>query len=234
MAEREALEARDPDAALHVWEGHCRQTLEGAVYAEELRAAQREGRIGRAPYEASAPVHTFWDLGWSDSVSIWMAQAVGLEFRVIDYLSARAKPIGWYVAELQKRPYAWGSDWLPHDAQAATLAAGGRTIEAQMRALGRSVRIAPRVSVADGINAARTIFARCWFDAERCADGLSALRAYRYEVEADSGRFSRRPAHDWASHGADAFRYLALSLKGANRPRSAPRSRPAGPNGWMA
>jgi phage terminase large subunit len=234
-AEKDALYARDPDAALHVWEGHCRQVLEGAVYAAELRAAATEGRIRRVPYDPARPVHTFWDLGWSDSVAIWMAQGVGLEFRVVDYLASNLKPIGWYVAELQKRPYAWGEDWLPHDAQARTLAAEGRTIEGQLRGLGRRVRIAPRLSLADGINAARGVMGRCWFDQEKCADGLQALRHYRYELEPETGRFSLKPRRDWATHGADAFRYLALAMRGANGEvkRVRPAAAVAGPQGWM-
>jgi len=222
--------ARDPDAWAHVWDGQCRQALEGAVYAAELARAREEGRLGSVPYEPSAPVHCFWDLGWADSVTVWMAQAVGLEFRVIDYLSGSQKPIDWYVSELSKRAYVWGEDWLPHDARARTLAAGGRTIEGQLRGLGRKVRMVERVGVADGINAARGVFGRCWFDQARCADGLHALRHYRYEV-GDDGRLSGRPLHDWSSHAADAFRYLAVSLQ-AHRPRPAvSRDRPGA--GWM-
>lgn len=107
------LKARDPQAWAHVWGGECRRALEGAVYAAELARAREEGRLGAVPYEPSAPVHCFWDLGWADSVTVWMAQAVGLEFRVIDYLSGAQKPIDWYVSELSKRSYVWGEDWLP-------------------------------------------------------------------------------------------------------------------------
>ncbi len=229
-AECEDLRERDPDAHAHIWEGQCRKAVEGAVYGEEMARARSEGRLTSVPYDPSTPVHTFWDLGWSDCVSIWMAQAVGLEFRVIDFLQGALKPVDWYVGELNKRGYVWGEDWLPHDARAETLAAAGRTIESQMKSLGRTVRIVEQVPVTDGINAARGVLRRCWFDADRCAEGLNALRHYRYDVDED-GRLSRKPRHDWASHGADAFRYLAVSLE-ARRPKAV-RRREYGQLGWM-
>ena len=230
--EARELKIRDPEAWAHVWDGQCRQALEGAIYAAELAAARDENRLTAVPHDPSTPVHTFWDLGWSDSVTVWMAQAVGLEFRVIDFLQGAQKPIDWYVGELNRRAYVWGEDWLPPDARARTLAAGGRTIESQMATLGRRVRIVEKVGVADGINAARGVFGRCWFDQERCADGLHALRHYRYAVDED-GRLSRNPLHDWTSHAADAFRYLAVSLQ-ASRPRPKPRTGPyGGAAAWM-
>lgn len=227
--ERLDLLERDPVAYGNVWLGQPKLAVTGAVYGAELAKAREEKRITTVPYDPSAPVHTFWDLGWADSVSVWMAQTVGLEFRIIDYLEGSQKPIDWYVAELGKRPYVWGEDWLPHDAQAQTLQAAGRTIESQMIALGRKVRIVEKIGIADGINAARNVFGRCWFDQDKCADGLHALRHYRYDVEDDPvpGRptvpqLSRKPLHDWASHPADAFRYLAVSIQ-AQRPKKAKR-----------
>ncbi len=210
--EKDDLKARDPDAYLTVWEGHCRQTLDGAVYAAEIRKATEDGRITRVPYDATKPVDTFWDLGRADSTSIWFAQVVGFEYRVIDYYENHGHALGHYLKTLQGKPYIYGTDWLPHDAENELLASE-RTIAQQMRAAGRKVQIAPKIGVADGINAARTIFGQCWFDAERCADGLQCLRHYRYEKDEDLGTYKRTPLHDWASHGADAFRYLALSLQ---------------------
>ena len=105
-----------------------------------------------------------------------------------------------------------------------------------MRAAGRSVQIIPRLSTADGINAARTVFPNCWFDEVKCADGLQALRRYRYEVDEVTGQFSRTPLHDDASHAADAFRYLALSLKAATAKKTVEfvRPTPVSTNAWMA
>jgi phage terminase large subunit len=230
----EHLRVTDPDSWLTVYEGHCRQTLDGAIYAREIRRATEEGRLTRVPYDATKPVHTFWDLGWADNTSIWFAQAVGFEYHVIDYLEGSQQPLTHYLQELQKRGYVYGTDWLPHDGQSKQLGTG-RSIEEMMRAAGRTVRIVPKLSVADGINAARTVFAQCWFDSERCADGLQCLRRYRYDVDQDTGQFSKVPLHDQASHGADAFRYLALGLKDGGKPKVTkivPTFRP-GPQSWM-
>jgi phage terminase large subunit len=235
-AERLALKDRDPDAYLTVWEGHTRQTLDGAIYARELRQATTEGRICRVPYDATKPVHTFWDLGWSDNTSIWFAQAVGFEYRVIDFLQDSQRALDHYLRELQGRGYVYGVDYLPHDAQAKTLVGAGRSIEQLLRAAGRNVQIIPRLSAADGINAARTVFPNCWFDEVKCADGLQALRRYRYEVDEITGQFSKQPLHDDASHAADAFRYLALSLKAPIVKRKIEFRRPGGnaATAWMA
>lgn len=215
--EMETLRVTDEDAWLNVWEGHPRHTLDGAIYARELRQATEDGRITKVPYDPTKPVHTFWDLGWADNTSVWFAQTIGFEFRIIDHLSGSQKPLNAYLQELQVKGYVYGTDWLPHDARAKQLGTG-RSIEELMRAAGRTVRIVPQLNVDDGINAARTVFANCWFDAERCADGLQSLRHYRYEMDERLGTFKRVPLHDWASHDADGFRYLAVSLREKQKP----------------
>jgi phage terminase large subunit len=102
--------------------------------------------------------------------------------------------------------------WLPHDSRAKTMATG-RSVEELMIAAGKQTRIVPNLSIFDGINAARTIFNRCYFDEQKCSEGLQALRHYRYDIDPDSRQLSGRPLHDWASHGADAFRYMAISIQ---------------------
>lgn len=210
-AEMADLQVRDPDAYLHVYEGHCRQTLEGAVYANEIRLATQNGQFQSVPYDASIPVYTYWDLGFNDHTSIWFAQSVGAELRLIDFMQDRGRSVQWYLAELQDRAYVYAEDWLPHDAQAKTLAAA-MSVEQIMRNAGRKVRITPKLSIQDGINAVRTVFNRCLFDAGKCADGIQCLRRYSYDVDPDSGRFSKQPLHDEYSDGADAFRYFAVNV----------------------
>jgi phage terminase large subunit len=96
-----------------------------------------------------------------------------------------------------------------------------------MIAAGRTVRIVPMLSVEDGINAARTVFANCWFDADKCADGLQSLRHYRYELDEKAGTLKKVPLHDFASHDADAFRALGVALKAVPaRAQEAARPRP--------
>lgn len=208
--EKERLKENDYDAYLNVWEGHCKQALEGAIYAAELRKAQEESRITSVPYDATKPVQTFWDLGWADKTSIWFAQAIGFEYRIIDFYENRQQPINHYVQVLQNRGYTYDIDWLPHDARSKQQTIG-RSIEDLLKASGRKVQILERDSIEHGINAARTIFNKCFFDKTKCADGLQALRHYRYDVKED-GKWSNRPLHDENSHAADAFRYLAMAL----------------------
>lgn len=176
--EMETLQARDKDAFLTVWEGHCRQSVEGAIYANEIRSAMEGSRITRVPYDPTKPVHTYWDLGYSDYTSLWFAQVVGFEFRIVDFYQNQLQSLQHYLQVLQNRGYVYGKDWLPHDAKAKQLGTG-KSIQEMMEAAGRKVEIVPQLSVVDGINAARAIFPMCYFDAEKCADGLNCLRRYR-------------------------------------------------------
>jgi phage terminase large subunit len=209
--ELETLRERDHDAYLTVWEGHTRQVLDGAIYANEIRKATAESRFTKVPYDSAKPVSTFWDLGRADMTSIWFAQQIGFEFRLIDFYQNRGHVLSHYLKVMQERPYVYGTCWLPHDAEHELLAAE-RTIAQQIKDSGKTVRIVPSVRVADGINAVRTLFPRCWFDADKCADGLNALRRYRYAVNPETGQWSREPLHCDASHAADALRYFALSM----------------------
>ncbi len=141
-------------------------------------------------------------------MSIWFAQSIGFEFRLIDFVSDSLKDVAFYLKELGKRDYSYRTAFLPHDARAKTLAAGGRSVQQLLEAGGYKVRIVPGLSLVDGMAAVRTIFNRCWFDREKCAEGIQALKHYRYEFDEQLGSFKREPLHDWASHPADAFRYF--------------------------
>jgi phage terminase large subunit len=211
--EKDALKERDEEAYNQVWEGLCRQTVDGAIFAKEMQQAEKDGRITRVTYDAAKPVHAVFDLGWSDSTAIWFLQFVGMETRLIRYIEDSQKTISYYLATMQTYGYVYDTIWLPHDAENKTLAAAGRSIDDIVRAAGYKTQIMPRVPIMDSINAARTIFPNCWFDREHTADGLTCLRHYRYEVDPETGQFSRNPLHNHYSHGADAFRYIALMIK---------------------
>jgi phage terminase large subunit len=235
--EMEHLREKDRAAYEHVWEGECRSAIEGAIFGEEMRVATEAKRICSVPVDRMRPVHTFWDLGYGDLTAIWFAQALeGGQIRIVDYLENRGKTIEWYCIQLQQKGYLYGTDWLPHDAVDAIIhqrlaADKSRSIEQLMRAAGRNVRIAAKLYVVDGINAARTLLPSCWFDAEKCADGLTALRHYQWGPVAASGLERREPLHDWASHGADAFRTLAVSIK-APIEQTVQRARPVYTGVW--
>jgi hypothetical protein len=183
----------------------------GAVYADEYQAAKDSGRFSRVPYDPALPVSTFWDIGIGDSTAIWFAQQLRGEVRLIDYYEANAQPLNHYVSVLAARGYVYADDWLPHDAQAKELTSG-KSAQEVLSALGRKVRIAPKLGLEDGINAARMTWPRCYFDEQKCIRGLECLQNYRRELNTKLNEFKPTPVHDWASHGADAFRYLAVSI----------------------
>jgi phage terminase large subunit len=209
--ELEDLKARNVDSYLNVWEGHTRQMLDGAVYANELRKAQEEGRIRELKIDKSIPVQTFWDLGWADMTSIWFVQTIaGGEVRVIDFYQNCQKTIDHYVQVLQDKGYVYKDWWLPHDAENKNMT--GKSVKDILEGMGKPIRITPKLSIADGINAARTLMDRCFIDETRCADGLQNLRHYRYDVDPNTKMFSNKPLHDQHSHAADAWRYVAVGL----------------------
>jgi hypothetical protein len=185
----------------------------GAYFAKELDEAQAAGRIGDVPYDPLLPVHTAWDLGVGDSTAIWFFQVSRAEVRVIDYYEASGYGLPHYAAVLTSRGYTYGTDYLPHDAQARQLGTGRSLWETLHSLTNRIPRVLAQQNLMDGINAARISIASCWFDTYKCHDGLEALRAYRADYDDKRKAFTDRPRHDWASHGADAFRYLGLAWR---------------------
>ncbi|CAB4166441.1 Bacteriophage terminase, large subunit [uncultured Caudovirales phage] len=210
--EKDALYARDREAYNTIWEGVCRQTVDGAIFAKEMQQAEFEGRITKVPYDPVKPVMAIFDIGWADATAVWFLQFIGMETRLIRYYETTQTTISQILAKMQTFGYVYDTLYLPHDAQNKTLAANGRSIEEIVRAAGYNVRIIDRTPITDSINAARTIFPKCYFDRENTHEGLQCLRHYRYDVNADTGTFSQKPLHDNYSHGADAFRYIGLMI----------------------
>ena len=229
--EKDALRDRDIEAYNTVWEGLCRQTVDGAIFAREIQMAELEERITRVPYDATKPVHAVFDLGWSDATAIWFVQFIGMETRIIRYIEDSQKTISDYLAKMQTYGYVYDTLWLPHDAENKTLAAAGRSIDQIVRAAGYKTKIIPRTPIVDSINAARTLFRNCWFDRDNCYDGLQCLRHYKYDVDPETKQFSKNPLHDQYSHGADAFRMLGLVVNEPKRRVSKPSY--AMPQSWM-
>ena len=233
--EKDALKHRDPQAYNVVWEGLCRQTVDGAIFAKEIQMAELDGRITKVNYDPTKPVHAIFDLGWSDATAIWFLQFIGMETRLIRYIEGNQQTMSDYLAKMQTFGYMYDTLWLPHDAENKTLAANGRSIEEIVRAAGYKTKIIPKTPILDSINAARTIFINCWFDRENCHEGLQCLRHYRYDVDPETKQFSRTPLHDNYSHGADAFRYIGLMV---NEPRERRKPRPTANYGsqhsWMS
>ena len=196
----------------------------GSYYGKLMDEAERAGRIGRVPHDPGLKVWTAFDLGIDDSTAIWCMQlSRGGEWRFIDYIEDSGAGLEHYVRLLQQRPYVYEMHLLPHDASVRELGSGKSRVET-LTSLGvRPWRIVRQHSVADGINAVRLVLPRAWFDAERCAKGIQALRHYRREWNEAAQTWRANPVHDHSSHGADAARYLCL---GVTEPRAKPIDRP--------
>lgn len=199
--------------------------LLGSYYGKYINDLDKKGHICSVPYDPSALVYTFWDLGISDTTAIWFVQQVGREIHVIDYIENAGVGLEWYVKEVRSKPYMYEEHWIPHDGAARELGTG-TTRQETLRKLGLSTKIVPKLSVADGINAVRLLLPRCWFDKVLTKRGVEALKNYQRKYDSKNKMFVDKPLHDWSSNGSDAFRMVAVILGGdyAVKPKNLPRS----------
>ena len=200
----------------------------GAFYGREVAQAEADGRIGRVPMDRSADVFASWDLGIGDSMAIWVGQIVGREWHWIDYYENSGFALDHYVDWIKALPYRVHQHHLPHDGEARELQTG-KSRKQFLEERGFNVNIVPRHEPMDGIDAGRLRFNRMWFDAEKCARGIDCLRMYRSEFDDKNQTLRQRPLHDWASHGADAFRCGVMGAE-ENRMLDMPQI----DNGWVA
>ena len=186
--------------------------ITGAIFGAEMAEAERDGRITTVPADDGLPVHSAWDLGIRDS-AVWLYQLCGTEIRMIECRNYSGASLIDIVADLKALPYTYGSDVVPHDARLREFTTGVTRIQT-MQNLGRDPVVCRNISLGDGIEAARTMIGRTWFDAEKCSEGIEALIQYRTEFDDQKRSFSIKPLHDWCSHPADAFRYVAVESSG--------------------
>jgi hypothetical protein len=211
------LARRDLSAEQYAQEFECSfdAAIAGAYYGRLMADVERDKRICGVAHEASAPVWTAWDLGIRDATAIWFAQIVGREVHVLDYYEASGVDLGHYVREVCSRPYTYAGHIVPHDAQAKELGTGRSRLEV-LESLGlRNLTLAPAHRIEDGINAVRVFLPKCWFDAQKCARGIDALKLYRCEHDEKRRVLRPGPVRDWTTHAADSFRYLAMTLERA-------------------
>lgn len=232
------LKAKDYDSYLNIWEGKCRQTLAGAIYADQIRLAVSENRISpHVLYDAAKGCIVTFDLGKRDTCAMWVWQQIGMQHNAIDYYEDVGKDIDHFILELQRRKYIIKEIWLPHDGTHEPQAAK-KSIEKQIKDFGYTVRIVPRCSaIITRINACRSMFPRININATKCADGLQALRHYQYKVDHNTGQRSKDPDHNWASHAADAFgSYAQYITEGPKKEKTKSAGRTTsheGAQGWM-
>lgn len=211
--------------------------IQGAWFSKELAKVKAAGQITRVPYDPALAVDTDWDLGVDDAMAIWFSQSLRSgEVRLIDYYENSGEGFPHYIGMLRDKPYTYGKHYPPHDIEVREMGSGKSRKEV---AAGQGLRFEPPptpVSFIDGIDAARLLLPRCWFDESKTMKGLEALRAYRKMFNARLNEFTGTAVHNWASHGADAFRGLAVRHQvprdKAKQHYSLPPS--SGPGGWMS
>lgn len=207
--------------------------IKGAIYGDQIAEARKAGRITRVSHDPTFPVDTDWDLGIGDAMSIWFSQSLRSgEVHLIDYYETTDDGLPQVAKVLNAKGYTYGKHWAPHDIVARELGTG-KSRQAVAREFGINFQITPRihgaagVEVEEGINAARFLFPRCWFDEAKTERGREALLHYRRGWNKQLNEFKAEPVHDWASHGADAFRGLAVRHKvPRDKPAASPSYRP--------
>ena len=185
--------------------------VEGSYYGQILNELEEKKHMQEIPREELSRTFTAWDLGMGDSTSIWVAQLVGTEVRLIDYYENHGVGLDHYVKWIKDNDYLKAEHILPHDVRVRELGTGKSRME-MLEESGLEVKIAPRMGLDDGIQAVRRLLPRCWFNVPQVQTGLNCLRNYRRDYDEKRKIFYERPLHDWSSHGSDSFRYLALGL----------------------
>lgn len=213
-AERQHAEVTmKPEDYRHTWLGECKPAVEGAIYFDAMSAAITAGRIGNVPQDGNLKTHVVFDLGMADSMTIILAQKVASEVRVIHYIEGNQRILADYSAELRglrldDQPMNWGTVWLPHDGFHKRHQTG-KDDATILRGMGWEVQQVPNEGVNTGIDRARELFPRVYFNKQRTERLIECLKRYRWNVNSKTGE-AKAPLHDEFSHGADAFRYLAL------------------------
>lgn len=209
--ERAHLESIDTIAYRNIWEGECRTSVDGAIYGGEVGKLLEDGRFRPVPCDPMLSVHTVWDLGWNDKMAIILAQRLGSELRVIEYIEDSHRTLADYVRQLEPLKHRWGTDWLPFDGAAKDFKTG-QSAQEVLQKLGRKVAIVPKFDVEQGIKAVRLIFPRLYVDSDKAGRLVDCLKRYRRSIPITTGE-PAAPLHDEFSHGADALRYLALIVE---------------------
>ncbi len=236
-AERRKLEAQDPDAYLHIWEGQPDTRRSGAVYAKQIAKAREEGRITKVPYDPSCEVFTAWDLGFGDATSIWWLQFVGRELRWLEYYENSGEQLDHYAKIIKDKTYNYArfGHFLPHDGAHGNIR--GDSVANQLTLLGVQNTVLQReTDIMPAIELLRQTLSYSVFDLEKTKDGLHALENYGYEWDEDRSIFKKTPRHDWSSHAADSARYAAIAagkLKSGLASKADPYAQSGKRVGWM-
>lgn len=194
------------------------KSAEGTYYKKQFITLRKDKRITRVPHVPGVPVNTFWDIGNSDGTAIWFHQKVGMQDNFIHFMEGWGEPYAYFVKEMEELGYVWGSHYLPHDgAHVRQGALENLSPQQMLEKLGlRRIEIVPVVDeLQHGISATRDAFATCWFDAERCKEGLDHLEGYKKKWNEQQQCWSDQPVKNVHTEGADSFRQFGQA-KAAN------------------
>lgn len=243
MIEADRQEGVDEETIEQEYYLSWKAAMPGAYYAKQMREADQQGRITTVAYDPSRPVITGTDFGISkahDTNAWWFAQLVGNQVRLIDYYQAANEGVQHFVDMLREKPYTYRCHFaMETDLAEADWGTGVSRVQ-HFRNHGIEFEPVPKLSLADGHEAVRTLLNRCVFDAQACRHGINGLRSYRRDFDTRRKIFLNHPVHDWASHPEAAFRYLAVGISNVDELQS---STPApaqtvvyhdiGAQGWM-
>lgn len=221
----------------------------GAIYAKWMRNLEQQGRITAVAWDPTLPVHTAWDLGYSDATAIWWFQIARSELHLIDFHQNTGKDAQFYCSHLAGRrlnlapnsknvvkgdpipgaehrmQYRYGHHYGPHDTATKTLSAGGRSFGDQCHDYGYLLDVVGAVEQKDQIAAARKTLEVCWFDSVRTAKGREALSSYHFKWDDKTKILSDDPFHDWSSHPSDAFEIIGQVWQPTKRAEDKPKPR---------
>jgi hypothetical protein len=189
--------------------------VEGSYYGKIIGELEEKNRMCEITRDDLCQTYVAWDLGMGDSTALWVAQNAGQEVRMMDYVENHGQGLDWYVNWLKDNKWETAEQLLPHDVAVRELGTGKSRLEV-LRESGLNVKVLPRLSVDDGIQSVRRLLPRCWFNIPQVKQGLDCLRNYRREHDEKRNVFFDKPLHNWASHGSDSFRYLALGMEQTN------------------
>ena len=185
--------------------------VEGSYYGQLLNSLEEQKRLIEIQRDDLTQTYTAWDLGVSDSTAIWVCQAVNKEYRIMDFVENHGQGLDWYVNWIKENKWHTAKHILPHDVEVRELGTG-KSRKEMLQDAGLEITVAPRLSVADGIQSVRKLLPNCWFNVPKTNQGLDCLRNYRREYDEKRNVYFDKPLHDWSSHAADAFRYLAIGI----------------------
>jgi phage terminase large subunit len=221
-------QAKRPDQYQHVWEGDFVTVVEGAYYAASLNEARATDRIGFFAKDPLMTTRAFWDIGGTgakaDACSIWIAQFIGQEIRVLDYYEAQGQPLASHVQWLRSRGWSKALCVLPHDGETHD-----RVHDVSYDSALRDAQFETLVIPNQGkgaakmrIEAGRRLFPRIRFNEATTEAGRDALGWYHEKRSDDDREIGLGPEHDWSSHGADAFGLMCVAYEEPRKTMAAP------------